>query len=155
MVFQGEDVPLTKDIFAKKLDFFQTEAEWSSIFRDQIWVTKQVNNLSASDDLFTVPAKNTLFISSAFIGAVAKKSGLDNTMTVRLKIDKGVGINTKVILAVGLSEEISTQASSSISFPMPLRVEEGETIEVEFGSSSNKITATYGFSGWLVPKKIS
>lgn len=144
MVFQGEDTPLSEDILKKPPAFIPTWVEWSAQNRPQIlfW-----NLTSTTANIYTVPAKNTLWITAARL--VAKSDGLGSIGTAFVTITPGIVDGQTNLLHVNFPNNGADNAT--LSYPMPIKVEEGSTILVE----ARKGFAQGQIFGFLEPKRIS
>lgn len=137
MVFEGSDVPLTEDILRKPVEFVRSWIEWTSENRQQI-----IRTAFSPGTLFTVPDNNTLWITSAYVSANNSTVG-DQAVTLSIT-------NNFQILRMRIQNTADSNSLSS-SFPMPIKVEEGQVIAL----SSNATNSTAGFTGFIVPKQIS
>lgn len=105
--------------------------------------------------LYTVPTNHTLFITSCFVSGLEvgnvnthgeiqlliKFASLDNIMLLSTHVDHIAGQH-------GGSSELS------LSFPMPVRVEQGSKIVSSLAGFTTP-QARFAFLGFLLPKKIS
>jgi len=144
MVFQGEDTALTEDIFKDPPKFINTRAEWAADNRLQIFNSKTAL-AGATEDLFAVPAKNTLFITACRLASKSTGAAAEAALWITPGIDDGVTFLCELIFAANLHD------SMSLSFPMPIKVEEGSIIQVD---STNSISKAQIF-GFIVPKRIT
>jgi len=143
MVFQGEDVPLTEDVIKKPRDFIPTQTEWAARNRKRIYL-----DAAASGSLFTVAQGTTVWLTNIHLTSAG-------TSTVTVSNPTGIRIITAgndkdlVMHRHNLNKQ---EQSSSISFPMPFEVKEGEIISFIEGSN---IGARVMVLGWEEPKKIT
>lgn len=151
MVFQGEDVPLTEDIIKKKIEFVKDWVQWASD-NFEIFVERELALNGADSILLTVPDKHTFYITSAFLNV------LSTTTTNAIKwgqITATTGSGSNAIPPILFSSIFLGGAviSNSLTFPMPLKVEEKGVITVRSSALSMRVEG--GITGFLVPKKIS
>lgn len=142
MVFQGEDVPLTEDILKKKKEFVKTWLEWAAENREQV-IRSGKTGSGSTITLFTVPDKNTLFITNTWFAHT--NTGGASAGNNRYKIGNDFIYDFGLIAVAG-------SRSVSNSHPMPLRVQEKQTITI---TSSTNYLIQGGFQGFLEPKKIT
>jgi len=138
MVFQGEDVPLSEDILKKKVEFVKTWIEWSAENREQILFSDTVSNGTVT--LHAVAAGTTVWITSAFV--------THRIISAARIIIHVLGSTTEKNLITA-----SQGNSNSVSFPMPIKVEAGDTIFLTLSGIGE--SGIGGITGWIEPKKIS
>ena len=145
MVFQGEEVALSKDILKKPILFVKNWLEW--VADNEIQVLENVIGVTTPTVIFTVPDKQTLFITTCFLDNIYT-GDVGAAISPNLSI-QGTG---KVLIASVVNIGDATHIFGSLSFPMPIKVEEKQSIRVTSGAN-NRVSA--GFSGFLVKKKIT
>jgi len=146
--FFPEDVSnkvLEKDVF-KELpkEFIKTWAEFNADKDKQVIETR-----GTTGTMFTVPSKNTLFITSAFMDL--RNTNTTSSGTVRIFI----GATNKAILQINSGSDLSRAvgiATNSQTYPMPIRVDENQTVELSVSSS---VGGFGGIQGFLIDKRIS
>ncbi len=141
------DKVLDRDVVKRPdREFEATFSEWASDNVEQI-----IENRDTTGTMFDVPKNFTLFVTSAWITLMAS-SGANSSGFARIMVLN----NTKVLLGVrarNFSTAPSPQNSSmALSFPMPIKVERGD---VDFLLSGTEFRGVAGFTGFLLPKKIS
>lgn len=145
MVKLGEsDVPLEEDLIKKKVEFVRSWVEFHSDQDKQVIETR-----GTTGTMFTVPDKNTLFITSAFIDL--RNTNVISSGTVRIF----AGATNKVILQINSGSDSSRAvgiATNSLSYPMPIKIESGQTVELSISSS---VGGFAGIQGFLIDKRIS
>lgn len=147
-----EGVPLTEDVFEKgDRGFFPTFAEWvadgnaEQIFRS---ISAVANGIEI---LFTVPLNHTLFITSMSMSCMDVGVAAHGFAAMR---KRGTEVEFLSIANDHGNIQAPTVSQNSNSFPMPLRFNQGEIIEIRVENfSSPQIRAN--FQGFLLPKKIS
>ena len=143
MVFSGEGVPLRENILKKDIEFVKNWLEWSAENRTQI-----IRSGNADTVIFTVPQKTTLWITNVYLFLIH---------TTANTVSQGIGLQTSSTFIIrglnglGLGGTENT-VDFSLSFRMPLKVEEGDII---FTNPYPEGKMSAGFMGFLVPKKIS
>ena len=144
MTFQGEDKLLEDNILKQPLLFFRTWSEWAtenSLKQEIIRVSRFGGGTFTA---VTVPKNQTFFLTSAMISL---RTGT-NLSTLSLGIPQFTDAEI-LQLTVGSS----SVDSISLSFPMPLRINEGETIRIS--NTGALSTATACLQGFFVSKRIS
>lgn len=135
MVFQGEDVPLTEDIIMKsRREFFPSFSEWVSDNNAQQILKSRV---VSGGVIYTVPDNFTLFITSAWLMLRAAAVGF--MYITDENIDSFLGC--------------TANGNTASNFTMPIRVNAKQSITVT--SSVGNVDVAGGFTGFLLPKKIS
>ena len=141
MVFQGEDISLTEDIIKRKIEFVK---DWVQFQADEEPIIDSASRTGGgTTTMFTVPARNTLYITSAYISGINNNAGTIINAFLQIRQEEFLRI---ALVSLGVSNQ-------SLSFPMPLKVEEGET--VNFTIAVGQGTGFAGFHGFLIPKKIA
>lgn len=144
----GNVKALEKDVF-KELpkEFLKTWSEWASDNLEQIKISAQ--SVAVGDTtIFTVPAKHTFFMTSAWVSSMSLAVGAGGTPANGLVDGQG-----RFLLAVFLSTVDRYSGELAASYPMPLKFEEGAIFRLR-NSDIDKRTVG-GFEGFLVPKRIS
>lgn len=144
MVFQGEDVALTKDILRPSPKEFQAnESEWSAKNRDQIILTR-----SSAGIFRTNSSTEEFFITSASISSSIAAAG-NPQFHIQVGNVNGFILSCSITGLLG----VSSQNSNSLNFSSPIRVKSGETIElIKTGGAGGSVTASV--IGWEEGKKI-
>lgn len=141
-IFQGEDKILDEDVIKKQPREFQpTFSEWAADNVEQIIKSDTSNNGSSA--IYQVPVNFTLFITSCFIAHLSSSA---SQAIIHLGNDSSI----KNIL---VSRSKDQGCNNSLSFLMPLKVSQGETIFLTSTGAGNG--ANGGIQGFLLPKKIS
>ena len=147
MVLQGEEVSLTKDILKKSIEFVKDWKEFQSLEGEQIFRSARDEIGATSKTLFTVPKNKTLFITNCFLSI----DGLGNIATsTRISITEN-DFDLLVINQSGVAEARVNNCLAT-SYPMPIKVNENETVKLIVGSIHE---ASGGFVGFLLSKKIT
>lgn len=144
--FEGEDKVLTKDVLKPDpKDFVKTWSEWAGDNLDRVIAN---NSIAASGTvvIFAVPVNSTLFLTSISMVS-AETSGVAGLETQSIEIRSP----TARLLTTLLMAANDIQATS-VSFPMPIKVEGGT--DVILGGSTG-VTSHGHIQGFLVPKKIA
>jgi len=143
MVALGSDVSLREDILKQPRVFYPTWVEWSAVNRDQ--VEKFIARGSAgSSNIFTVPTGLTFWITSANMSG---GSSTGSSYEVLLRI-------TSSQRTLATFEGSGTAAQTfSMTYPMPIRVEQNETIDLLVQSPN--VRASASIQGFLEPRQIS
>ena len=143
------DVFLDKDIIPDKArEFFPTIAEWVADGNAEQIIASAI----ANGVMFTVPDNFTLFITSAFISDHTESTGADNDAQIQVRDE------TRLILATNTPHSHTggnnhEHCCVAQTYPMPIKVESGATIEFRgLGAGAH---GTAGIQGFLLPKKIS
>lgn len=150
MVFQGEEVSLEEDILkTARREFFPTKGEWVADKKEQI--VKGAVSITGVATILTVPKNKTLFITSASLHL--RYDGIGAGITAELRVRGTLRPN---LLAIGVFHQLPYDSSVSNTFPMPIKVNEGEVVEVKGGqvAPSALSIATGSISGWLEDKFI-
>ena len=142
--FEGT-VPLTEDILKKDLRFSPTWAEWSADYNNEQVVRSVSRTSGGTSTFFTVPDKQTLFITSAWISGIGSSAG--TIVNFRLH---GSAFSSQFLRV--FSNDING-TSISQQYANPLRFEAGQV--VEFTISIGQGVAGAGFAGFLVSKRLS
>jgi len=148
MVFLGEGVPLEENILKTPKEFVKTWLEWSADNREQIFRTLRNQAGGGAFRLFEVPKGNTLFITNTFISHSGDTTGFTSSQVTILPRN----IDLIAVQHDGTASVPNTNTSSSLAFPMPIKVNEGETIDLFAGIN---LFASGGIIGFLVPRKIA
>lgn len=137
------DVPLTEDVVKKPpREFSSTFSEWAADNVEQI--VKHVGS-SGSGSVFDVPENFTFFITSASI-SIRCTSGAPGGRTASMAVGNG-----NIFLMAAIVGD-NTADSNSISLPMPLRINSGESVKRTISANAFGLWSVHGF---LLPKKIS
>jgi len=144
MVFQGEATVLSKDVIKISKDFVKTWVEWSADNEIQVLVTGL--NLSAITNLFTVPNRQTLFITSCYIDAIYNGGAMTSVPLLQI-IGSG-----QTLIATSILNGAASHSFNSLPFPMPIKVEEKNIVRA-IASANHRVST--GFQGFLVRKKIA
>lgn len=141
MVELGSDVPLTKDILAKKKQF--TFGFYEFLKNNAISIVhfdKNVSNSSAV--IFTVPARQTLYIE--YLSILSLGNGNDSQTSIDVNSESF--INSFAFNG--------TSRVDSVTFPFPFKLEEGGEI---FVSTTGGVgaQASYVVMGFLISKEIT
>jgi len=124
-------------------EFLPTEAEWHA--KNDLQITRSTVTSSLDNLLFEVPNNNILFITSAFLSArKITASGFVEIVTTN-------AAGQDIFQLVGLSLDVGQNSSISLTFPMPIKVENSFTIRSKLENLSGRYSA--GFSGWLESKR--
>ena len=145
-VFDGEDVILEEDILKKTRDYVPSFLEWASDGNVE-QVIKSFNRESAGTTIgYTVPNNFTLFITNMHLSSevIVAAPGV---------VQVSVKVRDDIVLAHLHNIGQGDHATSSFNFPMPVRVDSGDTVSIITASSALKGSAQ--FVGFLLPKKIS
>lgn len=145
MVFQGEDVPLEKDILRKKEDFVKSWLEWAAQNRLQIF--RDASSRSSTTTIFTVPKNETLFITSCFIDNIFNGSAVSG-----INASLNIPGEDNTLLGTAIRLGVASHTFMALSLPMPVKVESGGTVRITSGSN-NRVSG--GFHGFVVPKRIT
>jgi hypothetical protein len=142
------DSPIVLDrdvVKSKPLRVSPTFAEWVADGNaEQIIKTASIVNTTST--LYTVPANFTLFITTSFLSSDNIAGGAGTT-AAQLKI------GSTIILRQLHSLPAGDHTSTSQDYPMPLRVNPNDTVTL-FSDSAN-LFVSGGFTGFLLPRKIS
>lgn len=139
MVDDVSNVPLTKDILGKELPFVFSYYDWLSTRGERI--LKSAFSISTDPDIYTVPEGRVLFITSAWLtgNVVMNPAGAGAFLEVAgVRI---IGVHTDHVADGGIAV--------ANSFPIPIKVEAGETIESSVG---NNLQFSGGITGFQVHK---
>lgn len=131
----GSDVPLEEDILKKKIEFVDGWVEWATKNREQIILSR-----SSEGVIFTVPATSTLYITQAFLSATVPLGGTFSNMNIS---------NQTPFLMLDCQGGTD---SISATYPMPIKVEGGDFVQVGTGGVN---TTRCGFVGFIVPKRLN
>ncbi len=148
MVFEGSDTSLTEDILRKPPEFVMSWTEWAAdnlLFAQGRAVQTNVGTIT----LFTVPDKQTLFVTSAAVSCESSVATPGQEGGINL-LNRSGGV---VSLLMAIQLPASGNAAIANSFPMPIKVEEGGIVELSSSITPGHTRAT--FQGFLVNKKIS
>lgn len=148
MVFEGEDVSLKEDIL-KPLpkEFVKTWAEWASDKKIQV---RRSGSGVNSFTLFTVPKNQTLFVTNAFLS-------MDGVAIVGVAPVASIDIAGQggSLLRHDATTNRAQDVHMTTSFPMPVKVNEGEGLRAIVSPGSNTFRVTAGIMGFLVDKLVS
>ena len=133
---------LLKDVIPQaEREFFPTEAEWHARHTEQIKRFAEVTPASGTpQSIFTVPANHTLFVT--YCWCTVRDAAANGSSRIE-------GFNgAEVYLSV-----FGTIGQQSASFLMPIKVNAGETIELDAGGLGTTGNADGGIIGWLEKTK--
>lgn len=133
-------VPLEEDLIKKKIEFVKSWVEWASDNEEQI--IKHSAEPSGTN-FFTVPANKTLYLSSAFAAGSGTSAG---ALNLRYLVTGALSTILACVWPAGGS------GNNSLSFPMPLKIKDGESLEI---GHNNAVQFVLGFQGFIVDKRIS
>ncbi len=145
MAFTGEDKVLEEDVIKRDRPFTPTMLEWVADGNAE----QVVGHIDGGGNIFVVPDKSTLFLTTIFIQSEDNNVavGGDAEMVVIMPDDSVRfilgGINTT---ATGAAANVL-----SISFPMPIKVNDKERIAIT-GLIPGAFSA--GFTGFILPKRL-
>ena len=149
-VFQGGDVSLTEDILRQPTEFVRNWIEW--VTENRVQIIRDVTEGTSSSVLFTVPKGETLFITTAEIsGTMTSTSGI-NSRHADISITSIGGAVERRIIIVQFDASALASSSNSLSFPMPIMVEENKSVRIDITST---MRASGGFTGFVIPKHIA
>jgi len=141
----ASDVPLIDSIQPEvPRTFFPSLMEWASDNFEQITIS---DNTNGTLTIFTVPDNFTLFITSYYVQGHLTAAAAD---VFSLFIHDAVA--TSRLIRIRLITNGSTD-SIALSPSMPLKAQSGQNIILQ--SSSGNGFCSGGFTGFLLPKKIS
>jgi len=146
--FQGSDVPLEEDVLKKPIrQFFPTFAEWvSDNNAEQINISAQQTG-AGSTTVLTIAQNFTFFLTTAASFAM----DTNNVASVRTGAISIGGVANSTLILAGV-HAAGDNFFGSVSYPMPIRVEAGQSIIV---TSSANMNHRASITGFLLPKKIS
>lgn len=132
-------------IKTENTEFYPTHSEWAAINRPQIFVSTGASVTATTETLYTVPDNQTLFISSLWANIADDASAARGDVVIKTNIAQA-----KLILLSKIAQN-STNAIS-ISYPMPIRVEGGDEVQMEVSANCK---GDGGFVGWIEDKRIT
>lgn len=148
--FQGEDVALEEDILKKPREFVKTWAEWAANTQE-IVVVDTFTSSAAASTMFVVPARHVLFITSAWLNITTTGATALKNTSIHATTGSGQTGAQPPLLRISI-DDAATNDSTSTTFPMPLMVREGGTVEL-LGAGNARCNA--GISGFVVSKEVS
>jgi len=146
MVFEGEGVPLTEDVIKRKEDFSQTWMEWAAQDNTpaQFFNLTQLSALGSAN-LRVVGANETLYITSAWISA----------STQGAKGHCFIEVDGTTLQLLHINPTTSVPQSLALSYPMPLKVQSGQTLRLTCTGAGATPHADAGVMGFIIPKRIN
>lgn len=142
-----EEAILTKNLIQRPdREFIPTFLEWVPDGNVQQIFIHKADSGGALVNLYTVPKNFTLFITSAHLDISCTAAG-PSYRVARLIINK----TTNVVLSTALTGQ-EDNASATQAYPMPLRVDSDDIVQLSTSASQNYQVQIQGF---LLPKKIS
>ena len=154
MVLGESRVSLDKDVVKEKpLAVSPTFMEWAADGNVEQIIA--AGNEGASL-IFTVPNNKTLFITSAWVGGM-ETANVNSHGHIILFIEDPAASGTLPILGASVDHvtgQHGGNTNNSLSFPMPLRVEQKNKIAIT-SPNINTPRMRGGFQGFLLDKKIS
>jgi len=146
MVFEGADIPLEEDILKKKVEFINTEAEFSGRNREQIHQTASRSSIGQVNVFSGARPTDTFFITGGSLSFTNTSAGIG---IAKLNISSTIGgTNTLLQLNVGAGHTDST----SISFITPIKVDGAINVLAE-QNTAGRVSGS--LHGWIEAKKIS
>ena len=143
-------VPLDKNIIPEQPRiFFPTFAEWIADGNAEQIIRTATFTTPGATPIFTVPENFTLFITNLHLSSDITGGGAGNTQaSIRL------GVND-LIVPIRHTHVIASadHVVSSLSCPMPLKVDSGDSVFLTVGLGT--MIASGQICGFLLPKKIS
>lgn len=133
------DVPLTKDILGESQPFVFSYYDWLSA--KGVRIVEFEFSLGSVTTIFTVPPGKVLFMVNAWASCTLAAAMGGSGMNLK--------IGTEVLLGLQNDHIIDGPTSISNSYPIPIKVDSGETINQATGAG---LTAIMGFSGFLIAK---
>lgn len=151
MVLGDSNVILDKNIkIETPREFFPTLAEKNAE------IEPLIKKRLSTGNIYTVPPNKTLFITSAFLtGMETANASTHGFLTITIN-QSGFG-SESIILAIAIDHIVGQHSASqatSISFPMPLRLDTPAIIDITMSGMTTPAVVG-GFTGFLVSKKIS
>ena len=154
MVFPelGEsDKPLEENILKKKLEFIKTWVEFQGEQGEQVIRTTHSSS-TVPTILFTVKKNETLFITSAWFISLTTGSDIFQLASLEITAPSRTSIS-KIFVFRHNTAIRSGIAPISTIFPMPLKIEQGNNIELV--NEGSNITSSGGFTGFILSKRIT
>lgn len=154
-ILGDSDVPLDdkRVLEPRQREFFPTFAEWAS--DGNIEQVTQTFDLGTT--FYTVPKNHTLFVTSVFLNG-AEGGNVSGHAVVEMVLSNPPNNNDRFIfLSIRVDHTAGQHGgadSLSLSFPMPIRVEQDEIVNFLQGGFDTPLVKG-AFSGFLLPKKIS
>lgn len=140
-------VPLEEDLIKKPIEFVKSWVEWAADNEEQ--VVRSGVSLTGIVTIFTVPDKKTLYVTSAFLSHVFDGNAVTGTSGSLTLSTVGSILRIRIILGT------VSFGSLAVSFPMPLKLQSGQAITITGGDAGGTGAASGGFTGFLIPKRIS
>jgi len=137
--------PKSNTPYQQQKEYSQTWLEFAAQKYQQI--LERASSTSAAVTIYSVPANSTLFITSANLAWAADTSGTFASGII--KIVSGSSSAQIILDCHGLSGSGFLSLSVSGSYPMPLKVSSGTTIELTGGSVGSASRGS--IQGFLVP----
>ena len=144
MTFQGADKLLEENILKQPLLFFRTWAEWATENSTRQFIEKVSRFGAGSIVILTVPENQTFFLTSAMISLSAGTSSSTLFLGIPQFTDAEI---LQITVFSGRTDSIS------LSFPMPLKINQGEQLRIT--NTGALSTATACVQGFFVSKRIS
>lgn len=148
MVFQGEDVTLTEDVLRiPPPKFIQTRSESAADEHLQIIESKnQTLGLNAVVTIFEVPKGKTFYLTNSSL-QMARVAVAGGTSFLRMRV-----LGNKFIHIFRNITTIDTNIFESRTYPMPIKMEEGQLIEVQTNIATDFAAVIIG---WEESRKVS
>lgn len=139
------DVSLKKSVVEEARDFLPNEKEFRGRHEQQVVLGEL---FAANGTLITVPEKSTLFITGAWVNIL--NNSTSSAASTRIII-RGQFI---LIAQVGNTPTAGLFVTNSIalSYPMPIRLEAGESVSVTVSPAAG--TGSAGIIGWIERKEV-
>lgn len=152
MVFPGDvsDKVLEEDVIKKSREFFPTFMEWVADGNAEQILDAGSRLVIGAGVIYRVPANKTFFLTNAHLSSDVVAGGAGSS-EVNLYFR-----NTKVqnkLISHHHDMVRPDHATSSINFPMPLKLDAGEEVIIVNDHAAFRSIAN--IQGFLLPKKIS
>ena len=138
-------VALTKDVIATHRSVFPSFFEDIALRGVQIFV-HETGSAGSNVDLYVVPSRKTLYINSLALSfSGTNVSNVAGVYIISLKL----GVK---LISLPISASIHNLEHDHIVFPIPVRIDEGDTLRAILLGSSGNISAK--MHGFIVDKTI-
>lgn len=133
-------------------EFIPNEVEWSAKNRKQIILSER-QLVTGTDKFYTVPKNKVFFLTCATLTTV-NNNGIDECVgSLRVKNEAGTDFYDIMIHVI---EDVRNCLANAITFPMPLRLEEGQSVNLILELDTGTAGDTFCFiSGWEEDKPLN
>lgn len=146
------NVVMKKSPITIKKEFEATKSEWVGTSSTYQRVMASEESTTTPTVMYAVPNDKILYLTSVCISLVCDGTGANTGYSVSMDITDASGNFVDVLCSLMLKEDVSGYSSASYDFPMPIKVNPLEKIEIGTAAAGSGVSGH--FVGWLQDIKV-